>query len=121
MARSSDPPVDAAASKGAGARKSAAARKSTGAAEQSPELPFEEALSRLEQIVDRLEQGDLALEKSLAVFEEGVRLSSRCAGELDAAERRIEVLTREGGAWLARPFDADLSESDVDVERSGSD
>ena len=112
MARSSDPPAEAAASGSA---------EATEASEHIAELPFEEALSRLEQIVDRLEQGDLALEESLAVFEEGVRLSGRCAGELDAAERRIEVLTREGGAWLARPFDADLSDPGADVEHSGSD
>lgn len=68
------------------------------------ELPFEEAVSRLEQVVDRLEQGELELEESLAAFEEGVRLSKRCVSQLDAAEQRVEVLMREGGEWLARPF-----------------
>jgi exodeoxyribonuclease VII small subunit len=68
-------------------------------------LPFEEALSRLEQVVDRLEQGDLELEQSLAAFEEGVRLTKRCVTQLDAAEQRIEVLMREGGDWVTRPFD----------------
>ncbi len=81
------------------------------------ELPFEKALSRLEQVVDRLEQGDLELEESLAAFEEGVRLSKRCVSQLDAAEQRIEVLMREGGKWLARPFDdASLSEDPVASE-----
>jgi len=69
------------------------------------ELPFEAALQRLEAVVDRLEQGDLELEQSLEAFEEGVRLSKRCSSRLDAAEQRVEVLTREGGRWLARPFD----------------
>ena len=68
-------------------------------------LPFEEALSQLERVVDRLEQGDLELEESLSAFEEGVRLSKRCVSQLDAAEQRIEILMQEGGEWLARPFD----------------
>ncbi len=81
------------------------------------ELPFEEALSRLERVVDRLEQGDLELEESLAAFEEGVRLSKRCVSQLDAAEQRIEILVREGGEWLARPFDdADYSEDAEELD-----
>ena len=76
-------------------------------ADQKGEFPFEEALTRLEQVVDRLEQGDLELEASLAAFEEGVKLSRRCASQLGAAEQRIEVLMREGGDWLVRPFDED--------------
>jgi len=76
-------------------------------ASEESEIPFEAALERLEAVVDRLEGGDLALEESLAAFEEGVRLSKRCASQLEAAERRIEVLTREGGKWLARPLDED--------------
>jgi len=70
------------------------------------DMPFETALERLESVVDRLEQGDLSLEAALSSFEQGVGLAKRCAGELDAAERRIEVLTREGGKWLARPLDS---------------
>jgi len=68
-------------------------------------LGFEEALARLETIVDRLEQGDLELEQALAAFEEGVALTRRCAGQLEDAERRIEVLVREGEKWIARPFE----------------
>jgi exodeoxyribonuclease VII small subunit len=81
------------------------------------ELPFEEALGRLEQVVDRLEQGDLELEESLAAFEEGVRLSKRCVSQLDAAEQRIELLVREGGQWEARPFDtAEAAEEPAEDE-----
>jgi exodeoxyribonuclease VII small subunit len=76
---------------------------------ESPEgleaLGFEDALARLETIVDRLEQGDLELEQALAAFEEGVALTRRCAGQLEDAERRIEVLVREGEKWIARPFE----------------
>ena len=66
-------------------------------------MSFEQALERLEGVVGRLEGGELALEEALAAFEEGVRLSRRCASELDAAERTIEMLV-EGGA-ATRPFE----------------
>ena len=72
---------------------------------------FETALERLEEIVDQLEQGDLALEDALSAFEEGVRLSKQCATQLDAAERRIEQLTRENGDWAARPFEGKASDA----------
>lgn len=72
--------------------------------ELSEELPFEAALERLADIVQRLEAGDLPLEEALAAFEEGVRLSRRCARQLDLAERRIEVLLEEGGELHTRPF-----------------
>ncbi len=68
-------------------------------------LSFEGAMEKLEGIVDRLESGELPLEEALAAFEEGVALSRRCAGELDAAERRIEVLVEQGGALATEPFD----------------
>jgi exodeoxyribonuclease VII small subunit len=67
---------------------------------------FEAALERLEALVDRLEQGDLELEAALAAFEEGVALARRCAAQLGDAERRIEVLLRQGGGWVSRPLEA---------------
>jgi len=90
--------------------------RSRAAAPELDELPFEEALQRLETVVDRLEQGDLELEASLAAFEQGVALSRRCASQLEAAEQRIEVLIREGGQWLARPFDPQLEGDDLEEE-----
>lgn len=87
-------------------------RQSRGAPQKNPDaeapdgITFEEALQRLEAIVDRLEEGDLELEAALAAFEEGVNLTRRCAGQLEDAERRIEVLVREGEKWVARPFAA---------------
>ncbi len=57
---------------------------------------FEEQLKTLESVVERLEKGDLALEESLALFEQGVNLSEACKNELDAAEGRIQVLTQRG-------------------------
>jgi exodeoxyribonuclease VII small subunit len=70
------------------------------------DLKFEAALQRLEQIVDQLEAGNLSLEESLQVFEEGVGLARHCGRYLDDAEKRIELLTRdESGALKTTPFD----------------
>jgi exodeoxyribonuclease VII small subunit len=85
-------------------------------ASSEAELPFEAALEKLEQVVDRLEQGDLELEESLVAFEDGVRLTRRCASQLEDAEQRIEVLMREGGKWLARPFADAPGEADEDLD-----
>ena len=68
------------------------------------EPPFETALTRLEGIIQALEKGDLELEAALAAFEQGVALSRRCAAQLEGAERRIEMLVREGAGFVARPF-----------------
>ena len=57
---------------------------------------FESAIAELETIVKRLEDGDLALDQSLALFERGVALSRYCHDQLGAAERRIEQLTDRG-------------------------
>ena len=61
---------------------------------------FEESLKELEQIVTQLEEGDLALEESLKLFEDGVRLSRECRERLTTAERRIEVLMKEADGSL---------------------
>ncbi|MFQ5416611.1 MAG: exodeoxyribonuclease VII small subunit [Myxococcota bacterium] len=68
-------------------------------------VTFESSLERLEAIVDRLEQGELPLEGSLEAFEQGVALTRRCAEQLETAERRIELLVREGANWVTRPFE----------------
>ena len=65
---------------------------------------FEASLDDLEGIVDRLEAGDLPLEEALAAFEAGVTLTRRCAEQLDAAERRIDVLVKAGANWVEGPF-----------------
>jgi exodeoxyribonuclease VII small subunit len=57
---------------------------------------FESAITELERIVKQLEEGDLPLDKSLALFERGVTLSRYCHDQLGAAERRIEQLTERG-------------------------
>jgi exodeoxyribonuclease VII small subunit len=63
---------------------------------------FEGAIAELETIVRKLEEGDLALEQSLELYERGVRLSRYCHARLEEAERRIEVLG-EGGEISAAP------------------
>src|ERR1044071_3467070 len=82
------------------------------------EPTFEAQLASLERIVRELERGDLPLEQSLELFEQGVRLSRECQERLNEAERRIEVLLRGGdGATIAVPFESEeLIEDDPDDE-----
>jgi len=69
---------------------------------------FEAQLATLERIVRELERGDLPLEQSLELFEQGVRLSRECQERLNEAERRIEILLRGGdGSTIAVPFEAE--------------
>jgi len=60
------------------------------------ELTFEQALVELEEIVTKLEAGELALEESLALFERGQKLANRCNVQLDKATLRVEQLTTDG-------------------------
>lgn len=70
------------------------------------EEKFEEALGRLESIVSQLEGGDLDLEKSLRLFEEGIRLSYVCGQKLDEAEKKIEILLKDReGILKSHPFE----------------
>ncbi len=79
---------------------------SSAAPAEGDDPSFEAALAKLEVLVDRLEQGDLTLEQALAAFEEGVALARRCGTQLGDAERRIEVLLRQGDGWVTRPLEA---------------
>jgi len=67
---------------------------------------FEDCLKRLEEIVDQLEKGDLPLEQSLALFEEGMKLSNSCRVELEQAEGKVEILMKQGAKLQAQPFEA---------------
>lgn len=73
---------------------------------ESKNLPsFEESLNKLDTIVERLEKGDLSLEESLKLFEEGVQLSAACKQELDDAEGKVEMLVKQrDGSMKAVPF-----------------
>ena len=67
---------------------------------------FEKNLERLDQIVRQLEDAELPLEKSLELYEEGMRLSAVCHRQLEEAEGRVEILCkRAGGKMVAEPFE----------------
>ena len=98
------------------------AKNKPDSAEPSGEEPsFEESVERLEEIVEQLEGGGIGLSKSLSQYEEGVAALRRCYQLLDAAEGRIEILTRfddEGNA-VTQPLD-DTGESLEAKEAGGS-
>ena len=71
---------------------------------------FEAAIAELESIVKKLEEGDLSLEQSLALYERGVTLSKFCHARLEDAERRIELLSERGEL---RPAPAGISGDDT--------
>jgi exodeoxyribonuclease VII small subunit len=72
------------------------------------DMKFEDALARLEDIVKKMEEGDLTLEESLDAFEEGINLSRLCAKKLDEAERRVEILLKDEDESIEiRPFAGD--------------
>ncbi len=74
---------------------------------------FEEAMKRLEEIVEQLEKGELPLEETLSLFEEGVKLSRFCREKLDEAEKRVEILLKDEGGILSRePFSLSKKEDD---------
>ncbi len=77
---------------------------------------FEESLERLEEIVKKMEAGEMTLEESLKAFEEGVRLSRLCAKKLDEADRRVEILLRQEGELVAKPFVEEGRESERESE-----
>ncbi len=69
-------------------------------------MDFEKKLNRLEEIVEKMESGDLALEESLKLFEEGIRLSRECNVQLTDAEQKVKILLGVGadGQPVTRDF-----------------
>ena len=75
---------------------------------------FEQAMARLEAIVGELEKGDLPLDESLKIFEEGIRLSKNCLKVLEEAEHKVEVLVQDkNGKKQLRAFSLDDDDADV--------
>ena len=70
---------------------------------------FEKQLTALEKVVERLEQGDLSLEESLQLFEEGIKLSDACKKELEGAEGKIQLLVDRGKSGM-KVVDFDVKE-----------
>jgi exodeoxyribonuclease VII small subunit len=82
---------------------------------------FEEQLTALETVVERLERGELSLDESVRLFEEGVKLSNACKKELEAAEGRIQVLVEKGNGGM-RVVDLEVEDSvDEDSIEEGED
>jgi exodeoxyribonuclease VII small subunit len=77
---------------------------------------FEEQLTALEAVVERLERGELSLDESVDLFEEGVRLSNACKKDLDSAEGRIQALTEEGDGEV-RDLELTMPDEDEFEER----
>ncbi|MDB5056256.1 MAG: exodeoxyribonuclease small subunit [Bacilli bacterium] len=67
-------------------------------------LSFEEAMDQLEQLVAKLEDGDVPLEQAIDLFQEGMKLSHLCSQKLEQVERKIEMLVEENGALSKKPF-----------------
>ena len=78
---------------------------------------FEKQLTALESVVERLEQGDLSLEESVRLFEEGIKLSDACKKELEAAEGKIQLLVDRGKSGM-KVVDFDVKE-DVEASEDG--
>ena len=77
------------------------------------EQKFEEAMKRLETIVESLERGDLSLEESLKAFEEGMKLLHFCSKKLEEAEQKVSVLIKESGGKLTQqPFEVEDKEDE---------
>lgn len=89
----------------------AKAQKKSGKKEET----FEEAMKQMEEIVQRLESGDLPLEDSLKLYEDGVRLTRVCSSRLQTAEKRIEVLMKnEQDEVVSEPLETDLFQQKTD-------
>ncbi len=67
-------------------------------------LSFEEAIERLEAVVERLESYELPLEESIRLFEEGMHLARLCGQRLERVEQQVEILMKENGDWVKKPF-----------------
>ena len=72
----------------------------------SPVAHFEQSLDELEQLVGKMEHGEMSLEESLAAYERGVGLYRRCQSALEQAELRVRLLSDPANPDDARPFDA---------------
>jgi exodeoxyribonuclease VII small subunit len=77
------------------------------AAQDAKPLDFEAAMRDLEELVERLEHGDLPLEESLAAFERGVMLTRSCQAALKEAEQKVEILLKKAGESRVEDFNAD--------------
>ena len=87
----------------------------TPASPPSPVAQFETSLDELEQLVQKMEKGDLSLDDSLAAYERGVGLYRRCQSALEEAELRVRLLTDPQNPASAEPFAAPSPQNPHDV------
>lgn len=71
------------------------------------EIKFEDAFKKLEKIVEELESGKLSLDDSLKRYEEGVKLSRSCHKTLQAAQKKVQLLSKKGDDWQLKNFEDD--------------
>ena len=78
---------------------------------KTKKIDFEQALADLENLVKQMEQGDVSLEESLKLYEQGVLLTRDCQAALQAAEQKVQVLMQQAGEATLVDFDTDNSPS----------
>ena len=86
------------------------------------DMPFEQALEKLEKMVEKMEEGNLPLDKMIDCFEQGTALAALCRQKLDNLEKKIELLVRddaEGGKWAE--FDAGSPRKDAALSSADTD
>ena len=79
------------------------------ARKKSDKLDFESAISELESLVERMEQGEITLEESLQNFERGIELTRTCQKALQEAEQKVRILTQQDGEEIVADFEPDES------------
>jgi exodeoxyribonuclease VII small subunit len=85
------------------------------AANSTNEPDFEQALGELEQLVERLERGDLPLDEALKAFERGVALTRHCQSALKSAQQKVEILMKKSGKVELQPFTGTEPEDAADA------
>lgn len=79
------------------------------------EIKFEEAMKKLEKIVEDLEKGDLSLDEALKKYQDGLEMSRICAQRLDNAKKKIDVMVKnKKGEFELKPFDSPVASSSAD-------
>lgn len=81
-------------------------------AQLEPELNFEEAMNKLEEIVSHLERGEVPLEQAIELFQQGMQLSQMCGRKLSQVERKIEMIVEQDGEAVKVPFHSLEGEGD---------
>lgn len=85
------------------------------------EMKFEEALKKLEKIVQDLEDGSLSLDDALEKYEEGIKLSKLCSRKLEVAKKKVEILLKsEDGSIDLKPFDESTAEDKPETKKKTS-